>query len=184
MPVSTKSPESSKLPPILEIHVQPCRRRRLFLPADSSSGEEAPDIFDARLIEIQMSILRRYKHILPNGNGERGRWRSECGVLLVSLAMSKTVVGSRPCLLSNFVRTRISSSKVVHLRLVHRCCFIAMLDRQICLGSGADLFLSRPRRPPRLALTCVECTTRPKAIKIFLLGRRSRDKCSLCINRD
>lgn len=45
---------------------------RLFLPADSSSGEEAPGILDARLIEIQMSISRRYEHILPNGN-ERTR---------------------------------------------------------------------------------------------------------------
>lgn len=40
--------------------------------------------------------------------------RSECGVLFVSLAMSKTVVGSRPCLLSNSVRwTRISKAPKV-----------------------------------------------------------------------
>lgn len=62
--------------------------RRLFLPAGSSSGEEAPGLLDARLIEIQMSIWRRYEHILGTttmGARGAGRWHSECGVLLVSL---------------------------------------------------------------------------------------------------
>lgn len=172
-----------------KIHVEPCRRR-LFLPAGSSSGGEASGILDAaRLIEIQMSISRTYEHILPNGNGERGGPAEERSVVNAecfscpSRCRKRSPDRAHVCsrILSG---GRGSQAPRLYLRLVHRCCFIAMLDGQICLGSGADLLLSRPRRPPRLALTCPRRTyNTTKGYKNISTRRRSGDKCSLCINR-
>lgn len=126
-----------------KIHVQSCRGR-LFLPADSSSGEEALGLLQARLIEIQMSIWRRYEHILPNGTAERSG--SECGVLL-SRCRKRSSDRAHVCSRILF-GGRGSQAPRLKLHLIRRCCFITMLDRQIRLGSGVDLFLSRSRRPP------------------------------------
>lgn len=126
------------------------------IPPRRLEWREVPGILDP-LIEIQMSISRRYEHILPNereakrGAAERngGGMNAECFSCL--FAMSKTVAGSRPCLLSNSVRwTRISSSKVAR-PFCPSVLFYSHIGHglDIRFSFRTDLFSSRPRR-----LTC------------------------------
>jgi len=111
-PVST---ESSKLP---SIFVPKFTCSRYFFPLlflEWRRGNESP-----RPSSLKFKCQSREAHIAKRERRDGGPLNasggdvSECGVLLLSLTMSKTVAGSHSYLLSNSVWwTRSSSSKIV-----------------------------------------------------------------------
>jgi len=154
-PVST---ESSKLPPIFVRNscVAVISPRRY-----SSSGEEALGLLDARSsLKFKCQSGEGTSTYCRTGTADGGP-RSGAVVMWVNAECFSCL--SR-CRKRSPDRTHVCSRILfggrgaqaprLYLHLVRRCCFIATLDRQIRLSSGADLFLSRSRRPPRLALTC------------------------------
>lgn len=139
---------------------------------------------NVNLEKVRAHIAERVR---PEGRGEeedRGAERSECGVLLVSLAMSKTVAGSRPCLLSNSVRwTGISSSKVVPPSCPSVLFYSHVGQANTSRFRGRSLLVTSAATSAQLALMCRRRAYNTTKGYKNTSTWRSGDKCSLCINR-